>query len=678
MLDRTTAPDATCAVELQRHARRALCRLLDDHEAVEHSRLKRGEPRFVAVSMFPAPLNEPDRGISEVWDRFLEEIRRRNEVCVEDGNEVAFGIALALAEPERERAGFESGGCCPTDDDDVDSRGAQAIHQVADYRDGLVVGVVEHLDLEVFPRVVECGRSFDHSSRGVELVADGELDRDPRPLGWARRQRGCPPPKIGERPCDEMRTHDQDECAKRQPVGLEQDQQRFHKVGSRVDEPGPYAGVPAAETPKPTTLLHIRSARSSGLTDRVDADHCAAVWLRVLQRLVRLSPGPLRFVWTRIPERVRRVAGPLVHPIAVGPRSPGHVLVVPREGAPRFFDVIVDATTSHSQKEEQALATLAEGGHRVLALEDGMPLMDLARRRSIVDAIYVVRPLGSEERRAAAVRLGFRCVAEADLGAVAGGGAVFPEVTIIVVTYRNRGLCEACLAAVARNTPWPGLEVLVVDNGSRDGTARMLEELRARDRRVQVISNDDNLGFARAANQGLRRAQGDIVVLLNDDTVVGPGWLSRLVMHLESDARLGLVCPVTNEIGGDAKVPITYTTFHEMEEFAVAWAHDHAGQRRATKTVALFCAAARRSTLASVGFLDERYEVGMFEDDDLSLALRRHGMDLAVAEDAFVHHVGQATFGRLSDSEYLAIWEANRRRFEAKWGERWRPPDAGA
>jgi len=99
-----------------------------------------------------------------------------------------------------------------------------------------------------------------------------------------------------------------------------------------------------------------------------------------------------------------------------------------------------------------------------------------------------------------------------------------------------------------------------------------------------------------------------------------------------------------------------------------------AGERRPIATVALFCAAARASTLARVGLLDERFEVGMFEDDDLSLALRRAGYDLAIALDAFVHHVGCASFARLTDSEYLAIWESNRRRFEAKWRVRWQPP----
>lgn len=400
------------------------------------------------------------------------------------------------------------------------------------------------------------------------------------------------------------------------------------------------------------------------------------MWLRVAQRLVRLSPRVVGAAWAAVPEPVRRVIGPLVHPIAVGQRSPGHALVVPPEARPRPFDIVVDAAVATSPDVARSLAQLESHGHRVLPLEAGVRAMDLARRHSVVDAIYVGFGPGGAEPDIDAARLGFRAVRGDHLEIVENPGVAFPEVTIVVVTHSNRELCRACLAGVRRNTPWPGLEILVVDNGSSDGTAAMLDELAAQDARVRVISNDGNVGFARAANQALRRARGEIVVLLNDDTVVGPGWLSRLVRHLESEPRLGVVCPVTNQIGGDARVPVTYRTFDEMETFALDRALGRAGERRTTDVIALFCAAARRSTLEGVGLLDERYEVGMFEDDDLSLALRRRGMILAVAEDCFVHHVGQASFARLSDSEYLRIWEANRRRFETKWGVRWRPPEA--
>ena len=233
-----------------------------------------------------------------------------------------------------------------------------------------------------------------------------------------------------------------------------------------------------------------------------------------------------------------------------------------------------------------------------------------------------------------------------------------------------------CLAALTRYTAWPRVEIIVIDNGTRDGTSEWLRARMTSEARLIVIENRDNLGFARAANQGIRRASAEYVVLLNDDTLPAPGWLSRLIAHLERDPMLGLVCPVTNHIGNAAQVPTQYRDSAELERLAVERAFAHAGQLLGLDTVALFCAAMRRPLLTEIGWLDERFEVGMFEDDDLSRTLRSRGLGLGVALDAFVHHVGQASFGRLTPSEYLEIWEANRRRFEAKWGVRWMPPRA--
>jgi GT2 family glycosyltransferase len=228
--------------------------------------------------------------------------------------------------------------------------------------------------------------------------------------------------------------------------------------------------------------------------------------------------------------------------------------------------------------------------------------------------------------------------------------------------------------ALARNTAWPRLEIIVVDNGTRDGTSELLSEAAATDRRLIVIESRDNLGFARGCNRGIRRASGEYVVLLNDDTVVAPGWLPRLIAVLERDPGFGIVCPVTNHIGNAAKIPVDYRTLEDMERLAIDRAFAYAGQVLGLSTVALFCAAMRRPLLEAIDLLDERFEIGMFEDDDLSLKLRARGLRLGVALDAFVHHVGQASFDRMNAAEYLEVWAANRRRFEAKWRLRWMPP----
>jgi len=402
--------------------------------------------------------------------------------------------------------------------------------------------------------------------------------------------------------------------------------------------------------------------------------------LRALQRFVRFAPGPVRLAWAAVPRRLRDAAQPFIHPIAAGPRSGNLLLEVPEEGPARGFIIVAESDTL---RKRAALADdLTVAGYRVLDL-GARDMVEVARTERILDAVYV----GNPDRATAARRLGWRSFEPMDAVREGNGSetgakaravdlvkAAFPTVSVVVVTHSNAALCRGCLAALARNSPWPNLEIVVVDNGSSDDTRPMLESLASRDARIRLVLNRENHGFATAANQGIRASSGEFVVLLNDDAAVGPGWLSRLVARFESNERFGLVCPVTNETNSLARVPVKYTKFAEMEQFAERRALDYRGAWRETEMISLFCALTRRSILESVGLLDERFAVGMFEDDDLSHSLRKRGFDLGIALDSFVHHVGQASFSRLADSEYLALWEANRRRFEEKWGVRWHPP----
>ena len=84
--------------------------------------------------------------------------------------------------------------------------------------------------------------------------------------------------------------------------------------------------------------------------------------------------------------------------------------------------------------------------------------------------------------------------------------------------------------------------------------------------------------------------------------------------------------------------------------------------------LALFCAVVRREVFDRIGPLDERFEIGMFEDDDYARRLAAGGLRLAVARDSFVHHAGRGSFRALPDVEYRRIFEENRRRYGEKWG----------
>jgi hypothetical protein len=164
-----------------------------------------------------------------------------------------------------------------------------------------------------------------------------------------------------------------------------------------------------------------------------------------------------------------------------------------------------------------------------------------------------------------------------------------------------------------------------------------------------------------------------VLVLLNNDTVVPQGWLAGLVRHLE-DRAVGAVGPVTNRIGNEAEIDTSYRTYGELEHFARRHALDHAGRAFDIPTPCMFCLAMRRDAFERIGPLDERFEVGLLEDDDYALRVKAAGYRTLCAEDVFVHHFGQASFGELVPTgEYGRLLETNKRRFEEKWGRPWEP-----
>jgi len=242
----------------------------------------------------------------------------------------------------------------------------------------------------------------------------------------------------------------------------------------------------------------------------------------------------------------------------------------------------------------------------------------------------------------------------------------YPLVSIIIVTWNHLEYTKLCIENIFEQNTYQNIEIIVVDNGSQDGTLEYLRKIQLRKNNVTVINNQVNLGFAKANNIGIGHAKGQYIILLNNDTVVTSGWVEGIIRYL-TDREIGMVGPVTNNVGNEARIRVYYHDLIEMAYFAKRYAVKKKGHVFDIPMLAMYCTAIRRETINKIGLLDEQFEVGKFEDNDYARRVRNAGFRIVCAADVFIHHFGSASIRMLSESEYRMIFEQNRQRYEKKW-----------
>jgi GT2 family glycosyltransferase/SAM-dependent methyltransferase/tetratricopeptide (TPR) repeat protein len=225
--------------------------------------------------------------------------------------------------------------------------------------------------------------------------------------------------------------------------------------------------------------------------------------------------------------------------------------------------------------------------------------------------------------------------------------------SIIVPVWNRLAMTRDCLTALSQIQDQPEYEVIVVDNGSTDGTQNFLHSLGGD---VQVILNKENLGFAKACNQGAQAAKGRYLVFLNNDTIPQPGWLSSLV--LEADAHPD----GTIQHAGVVRDCQHLLPYHIYKFFAGD--HPAVNKRREFQIVTAACLLIRRSIFEEVGGFDEGYVNG-FEDADLCLKVKACGHAVVYQPRSVVVHLESQTSGRKMHEN------ANAARFLDRWGAQW-------
>jgi GT2 family glycosyltransferase/trans-aconitate methyltransferase len=206
-------------------------------------------------------------------------------------------------------------------------------------------------------------------------------------------------------------------------------------------------------------------------------------------------------------------------------------------------------------------------------------------------------------------------------------------------------------------------KIYCIDNNSKDGS---VEYLRAQDD-ILHIESTKILSFARSYNMLMTIAPDDYICLVNNDIVVTPEWNKRLTNHFNMHSDLGLIGPVSNFASGlQIKNDIKYKSKSELYNEAEKIYHEGLGGLRFCDRVAFFCVILKRELLVKVGFLDERFDPGNFEDDDYCLRTKKAGLKIAYCSDVFVHHYGSVTFKK-RNLDYNRILQEQKNVFYAKW-----------
>lgn len=242
-------------------------------------------------------------------------------------------------------------------------------------------------------------------------------------------------------------------------------------------------------------------------------------------------------------------------------------------------------------------------------------------------------------------------------------------VSIIIPVWNQLAYTKLCLDSLRRSTRVP-YDVIVIDNASDDGAAEYLDELFEEWPQLSIEHNEQNLGWVKACNQGIAAARGETVVLLNNDTVLPTGWLEPLLAALwgpESEPRVGLAGPLSNEVSGPQRTPVGYDRMSALDGWAWDAMRARAGQVVDFPRLVGFCLAARRDCLAEIGGLDERFGMGLYDDDDICIRAQKADWRTVIAAGSFVHHFGGVSFAA-AGHDVAAMQEQNRKVFEAKHG----------
>ena len=230
---------------------------------------------------------------------------------------------------------------------------------------------------------------------------------------------------------------------------------------------------------------------------------------------------------------------------------------------------------------------------------------------------------------------------------------------IIIPCLDNLQYTRRCYESLKRHTSIP-FRLTFIDNASGAPSRKYLERISREESGVKLIRNSRNLGAPAAFNQGIASSDADLIILLNNDTVMTEGWASKLLKALKRCPAGGIAAPLLNPPPGKKM------SLREINRLAVFIELKNRGSLREVPGVTSTCMAIRREVVEKIGNFDENYGPGTNDDHDFCLRAREAGFKIICSEEVFIYHYWNKTLGRMGLRE---LDRKNREYFISKFGD---------
>ena len=224
------------------------------------------------------------------------------------------------------------------------------------------------------------------------------------------------------------------------------------------------------------------------------------------------------------------------------------------------------------------------------------------------------------------------------------------KVSIVIPIYNALDEVKVLLKSLKDNFNFYLGEIILINDCSKEETSSYLENYVRENTEFRLVNNEENLGFVKTCNKGMKIAGGDIVVLLNSDTMIPEGFCERIIKCFNSDKKIGVASPISS-YSNRYFIPMRKNI--SLEDMNKRLRKKHKCVYPQMPTSEGFCFCIRKSVIEGIGYFDEVYGKGYHEESDFSYRASVNGWNNVLIDDLYVYHKRCCSFGKKERSEQL-------------------------